>query len=656
MRVLHHSFLGVVLAVTALAGPASATWLPDGVPVCTYPPCRFANPWIAADGAGGVFVVWEDGRSVSTTGYNDIYLQRLTAHGDRAPGWPADGLPICTLRVPKGGQAVVSDGQGGCFVTWYDGRNPATLYDIFVQRVQADGTLAPGWPVNGLPVTREPGGDYSAWPVLDGEGGVFVTWMAEVNTANWVWIQRLDSSGAPAPGWPSDGIAACTLPSLFGLAVPDGLGGAMMVWTDYRRGCNTPECYDIYGARFTAGGALAPGWAPNGNLIAPGEWRAIPLADSAGRCYVISSTPTPSAFDASYSVRRLNVDGTPAPGWSERGVVVGAAPGERWGIIPAADGVGGVLLSWYEARGVAAARVLPSGEPAPGWPAEGLVVSDPSLGYDTNYGIAPDGTGGGYFSFQYDYPSYVQHLTAAGTAAPGWPPYGFRLATTSAQDNPQLVPSSGGGAIAVWEERGGIGMRFGLFAQRFEPAGPTPTAAQLSLVSSEATQDRVVLVWDGPGAGGLAARVERRTEESPWQRLGEPSVAGADRLRFEDHSVVPGSRYAYRLAVGEGIATEHTVETWVEVPLGYQVALAGFRPNPASASPTVAFALVDASPATLELLDVSGRRLLAREVGGLGAGVHTLRLEDPAIRPGVYWVRLTQAGTVRRSTRGLVVR
>src|SRR5262245_28934947 len=651
MRV-HRLILSVLLVLTAPAGTALATWLPDGVPVCTYPPCEWANPRLAPDGTGGVFVVWEDYRSGLAT---DIYLQRLTAGGDRAAGWPAEGLAVCASQHPKGDPVVVADGQGGCFVTWYDRRNPATAGDVFVQRVQADGTLAPGWPVNGQPVTLEPGIDGAARPVLDGDGGLLVAWMANLNTVNTVWIQHLTGSGTPAPGWPSDGIAACTLPSLFGFAVPDGSGGAMMVWTDHRRGCSTPECYDIYGARFTAEGALAPGWAANGNLLAPVEWRAIPIADSAGGFYLISSTPNEYDFDASYSVRRLTMEGTPAPGWTARGVVVGEVPGDRWGIIPAADELGGVLLSWYEARGVCAVRVLPSGTVAPGWPVEGLVVSDPTLGGDTNYGIAADGAGGGYFAFQYDYPSYVQHITAAGTVAPRWPPYGFRVASTFSHFTPQLAPSSNGGAIAVWEERCSIGSRCGLFAQRFEPEGPAPTAVQLSLVSSVASQDRVVLVWDGPGAGGLNVAVERRTDESAWQPLRPPDRAGPDRLRYEDRSVVPGSRYAYRLAVGGG-ATEYTREVWVDVPLGYQVALAGFRPNPASGAPVVAFALADRAPATLEVLDVTGRRLVSREVGGLGAGAHTLRLEDAALRPGMYWIRLIQSDAVRASVRGLVTR
>jgi hypothetical protein len=42
-------------------------------------------------------------------------------------------------------------------------------------------------------------------------------------------------------------------------------------------------------------------------------------------------------------------------------------------------------------------------------------------------------------------------------------------------------------------------------------------------------------------------------------------------------------------------------------------------------------------------MDVGGRRVLARELDGLGAGAHAVRLgEVAALPPGLYLVRLTQ--------------
>jgi hypothetical protein len=81
-------------------------------------------------------------------------------------------------------------------------------------------------------------------------------------------------------------------------------------------------------------------------------------------------------------------------------------------------------------------------------------------------------------------------------------------------------------------------------------------------------------------------------------------------------------------------------------------ALDGARPNPARASRLhVAFTLPTGAHARLQLLDVSGRRVLEREVGSLGAGRHTVNLAAGRnVVPGVYFVRLVQGanqGTAR---------
>ena len=57
----------------------------------------------------------------------------------------------------------------------------------------------------------------------------------------------------------------------------------------------------------------------------------------------------------------------------------------------------------------------------------------------------------------------------------------------------------------------------------------------------------------------------------------------------------------------------------------------------------VEFALPDNAPARLELLDVAGRVVIAREVGALGPGHHALDLSgETVLRPGIYFLRLAQ--------------
>jgi len=75
------------------------------------------------------------------------------------------------------------------------------------------------------------------------------------------------------------------------------------------------------------------------------------------------------------------------------------------------------------------------------------------------------------------------------------------------------------------------------------------------------------------------------------------------------------------------------------------LALRGAVPNPSGPEASVAFTLPAPGPAWLELFDVAGRRLAAREVGGLGAGSHTVKLApDHPLAPGIYLARLTRDG------------
>jgi hypothetical protein len=86
-------------------------------------------------------------------------------------------------------------------------------------------------------------------------------------------------------------------------------------------------------------------------------------------------------------------------------------------------------------------------------------------------------------------------------------------------------------------------------------------------------------------------------------------------------------------------------------------ALDGVRPNPSRGDRvSVAFTLPTPAHARLELVDVSGRRVVEREVGALGAGRHVVALDTGGrLAPGLYLVRLTQ-GADSRVTRVAVVK
>ncbi len=656
----------------ALAAPARAQlWSPStGVPVCGDS-CGTNYHRVTEDGKGGLYVAWTEYGDYPATDY-DAYVQRLTGSGLIAPGWPVGGLALCALRKSQSPQAITLDGYGGAFVTWYDDRSVGptfgTGFDTYVQRVLAGGTVAPNWPTNGMAASLAINGQFPEALVPDASGGCYVIWQDERDypTQDFdVYVQHLTATGEVAEGWPADGLPLSTAPEAQGLisAIPDGAGGVVIVWADCQRCSGQIPDVDIYAQRLLPGGTIAPGWTAGGTLLVTSRGAPRVATDGAGGFYLATSTFAPFDF-AEHWVDRFTVSGTRAPGWPAAGVRVCGAPGERHPPAIAPDGMGGLLLTWNDFRGpgpavIFASRVLPGGGLAPGWAPDGVPVSQILGGQSTHSEVVADAAGGAYVCWEWsDYSSIrtevrVQHLSAAGAVAPGWPMNGVPAATSLSQHWPRPVADGAGGVIVVWEEHGMI-PRGGLFAQRFAADGPTP--ALLALASADATPERVLLTWQGPDAGSLAAVVYRRDAVNDWERMGAARHEGQDLLHFEDRAVTPGTRYAYRLGYVEEGAEQFTPETWVDVPQAVRFALRGPTPNPSAGDLTVAFSLAGDEPASLEVYDLSGRLVRRRDVGALGPGAHRIPIaEQDRLPAGIYALRLRQ-GNLVATARAVVIR
>jgi len=646
--------LAVMLLATVLAAPsllwAQAQWMSNGVPVCVLPQCGGRQPMICGDGGHGALIAWQTDRD----GNEDIYVKRVLFGGELAPGWPAIGTPVTRAGRDQYLADIAPDGQGGALLVWYDWPN----YDIYAQHVLENGTIAPGWPANGLLISGAP--TYLPFPQLlvDGGGGVFIIWEnAGGSVADDLYAQHLNGDGTPVAGWPENGLGVCVAPGPQGVPslASDGQGGFIAAWGDGRDGLAA-----IYAQHITWSGGVAPGWPVDGRQIILVDgyfhiWGVMP--DSDGGAYIgwgVNHGQNASDDDV-YAVRIL-ADGSIAPGWPSGGLAVAAPPGPQFLAGVVADGTGGLALGWsdqYPQPAVAhVQRLRPNGTIALGWPTSGARVSDLAGWQDMYTGpLAPDGQGGVYVVFDVlpgsGYHGYVQHLGVGGTLAPGWPSSGVPLVVPAIffafqQVEYAITPDGVGGAIVAWDDTRD-GHQFQIYAQRYFGDGPTP--ALVSLASAEALPDRVALTWHDPGRTLGLATVYRRQESEEWVALGSATFDGKGRLRYEDRNVVPDARYAYRLGWSESGAEHFSAESWVDVPVALALALEGAQPNPAIGPLSVAFTLPRAEPATLALLDVSGRQVVARDVGSLGPGRHLIRLgECSCTPPGMYWLRLTQAG------------
>jgi hypothetical protein len=139
------------------------------------------------DGEGGVFVAWHD--RVTATNAFDVYLQRLTYDGNVSAGWPADGVHVAAVTTNQGSVTLVRDDAGGVLLAWHS--LVGGVLQTFAQRITGLGAVALGWPADGVAVCTGTGDQRLPRTCSDGAGGIFVTWEDGRNATLDIYAQRV---------------------------------------------------------------------------------------------------------------------------------------------------------------------------------------------------------------------------------------------------------------------------------------------------------------------------------------------------------------------------------------------------------------------------------------------------------------------------------
>lgn len=321
-------------------------WTANGVALCAFA-YNQSNPTIVSDGAGGAIVAWRDFRN---TNDSDIYAQRVNAAG--VLQWPADGVPLCTApenqftTTPASIPSTVSDGAGGAIVSWHDYRNDEEAADIYAQRVNAAGTLQ--WTLDGVAVCTEPGEQNYPTIVSDGAAGAIVTWWDSRSGDADVYAQRLNALGTPQ--WTSQGVLVCGAANdqLVASMIPDGSGGAILVWGDRRAQPDKANIFQIYAQRLDASGT--PQWVNDGVAVcvAPnGQFNPKLASDDAGGAIVTWYDFRSGIKDDIYA-QRVDAQGTSQ--WTTDGVAVCLAAQHQFSPTIVSDASGGAIVAWYDHR------------------------------------------------------------------------------------------------------------------------------------------------------------------------------------------------------------------------------------------------------------------------------------------------------------------
>ena len=155
-----------------------------------------------------------------------------------AAAWPTNphvNVPLCTATGDQTYPQSVLDGAGGVIVTWQDDRSGDTYpTDIYAQRISADGT--PQWTADGVALCTATGFQQNPTIVSDGVGGAIVAWSDNRGPSTGIYAQRVTATGAVR--WATNGVALCTAVGARWAtpSVSDGAGGAIATWEDHRNG------------------------------------------------------------------------------------------------------------------------------------------------------------------------------------------------------------------------------------------------------------------------------------------------------------------------------------------------------------------------------------------------------------------------------------
>lgn len=245
------------------------------------------NAGVLADGAGGLFLSYDEFAGNETGGLN-VRAERLDANGN--PTWgTGDGIMVCSRPLDQFAVAPLPDGMGGVLLFWYSRHSPDFFDYVGGQRLDGNGN--PLWATNGEQVL--PLSNYLSAVLSDGQGGAWIS--------TWRWgnerddyLQRVNRD---AETMLPDFVPICAAPQRqYGAAlVDDHAGGCYAVWTDWRNGGSVNQ--DLYFQHFGAAGQIyemVDGTPITTEPDTQGQGWAV-TSDQSGASWVIWDTDSPFA-------------------------------------------------------------------------------------------------------------------------------------------------------------------------------------------------------------------------------------------------------------------------------------------------------------------------------------------------------------------------
>ena len=315
-------------------------WEENGTAICTADNFQ-QNPLLVSDEMGGAIIAWNDYR----TGEYDIYIQRINSAGDIQ--WLINGTAISSYSGYQNIEDMISDGTGGAIIVWTDSRDSSIERDIYTQRINSTGSVQ--WTVNGkkLSDTKIPQ-NHDARICSDGMGGAIITWMDRRLITTNIYSQRINSTGNIL--WTANGTSVSGINSnqINPRICSDGLGGAIITWSDTRNEANQ---YDLYAQRIDSMGNKQ--WDIYDNALCLEENNQIGtqiISDGLGGAMIVLTDDREVLDDHDIYAQRIYSNGSIQS--TLKGIPVCKAGSIQWGSQLCSDGAEGAIFAWADLRNI----------------------------------------------------------------------------------------------------------------------------------------------------------------------------------------------------------------------------------------------------------------------------------------------------------------
>lgn len=375
------------------------------------------------------------GAFIAWSGSADISVQRVDAQGYTK--WAQNGIVICNQSSSD--ILAVSDGVGGLVITWVDNRDGN--YDIYAQRIDSTGNIL--WTPNGVAISTDVFEQNHPKIVSDNTGGAVISWTDQRKGNSDIYARRINAYGVAQ--WTTSGVPICIeaseQPYYRTDMVSDGTGGAIITWSDNRNG---EFQFDIFAQRIDSAGVIR--WFELGNDIctSPGSYmQRNPkiISDGLGGAIIIWND---ERSDGTYA-QRINALGDIS--WTIDGKLICTNTTSPSSAIATSDDSGGVIIIWLDARNpsmfdVFAQRFDSSGEVK--WTPNGILISTGPVNINAGLVIASDGFGGAIINWVRN-GIEAQRIDKDGNLL--WPVNGVVVSTQPDAGSPSIISDGSGGAI-----------------------------------------------------------------------------------------------------------------------------------------------------------------------------------------------------------------